>query len=139
MMRRTLLALPFAMRLRADAAREVWDLLGAAASALSEGNAAGFMDCFDPKMPGYEDLRADVAALVLEAEPRSSIELVTNRGDGQTRALEADWLLAIVQRQGSIGSTRREERVKVRAAKVGKRWRIVAFEPAGFFAPPNPR
>jgi murein L,D-transpeptidase YcbB/YkuD len=139
MMRRTLLALPFAMRLRADAAREVWDLLAAAASALSEGNAAAFMDCFDPKMPGYESLRADVAALVLEAEPRSSIEMVTNRGDGQTRALEADWLLDIVQRQGSMGSTRREERVKVRAAKAGKRWRIVAFEPAGFFAPPNPQ
>ena len=49
MTRRTLLALPFAMRLRADAARDVWDLLGDAASALSEGDTAVFLDCSIPR------------------------------------------------------------------------------------------
>src|ERR1035438_6581706 len=102
MTRRTLLALPLAMRLRADSARDVWDLLGEAAHELGEGNATAFMDCFDPKMPGYEELRADVAALVVEAAPRSpregvssSIELVTDQGDDQTRSLEVDWILDI--------------------------------------------
>jgi hypothetical protein len=151
MTRRTLLALPFAMRLRADAARDVWDLLGDAASALSEGDATGFLDCFDPKMPGYERLSEDVTALVRESPPPSrgaatqrggiscSIELVSDQGDDQTRALEVDWILDIRQVQGSIGATRRQERVKIRAAKTGKKWRIVAFEPAGFFAPPDSR
>jgi hypothetical protein len=150
MTRRTLLALPFAMRLRADAARDVWDLLGDAASALSEGDTAVFLDCFDPKMPGYERLSEDVTALIGEATPSPSsasqrggvscsIELVSDQGDDQTRALEVDWILDIREVQGSIGSTRREEHVKIRAAKTGKKWRIVAFEPAGFFAPPDSR
>jgi hypothetical protein len=148
MTRRTLLALPFAMRLRADSARDVWDLVSEAAHQLSEGNAAAFLDCFDPKMPGYEELRADVTALVGEAPPPtgattqrggiySSVELVSDQGDDQSRSLEVDWILDIRQLEGSVGVTRREERVKVRAAKTGKKWRIAAFEPAGFFAPPD--
>ena len=151
MTRRTLLALPFAMRLRADSARDVWDLVAEAAHELSEGNDEAFMGCFDPKMPGYERLRADVAALIREAPPPdsqaasqrgglySSVELVSDQGDDQTRSLEVDWLLDIRQMEGSIGSIRRQERVKVRAAKTGKKWRIVAFEPETLFAPPDSR
>jgi hypothetical protein len=151
MTRRTLLALPFAMRLKADSASDVWDLLAEAAHQLSEGDAPAFMNCFDPKMPGYEELRTDVEALVREAPPPaqsaatqrggiySSIDLVSDQGDDQTRSLELDWILDIRRKEGSIGATRRQERVKVRAAKTGKKWRIVAFEPAGFFAPPDSR
>ena|ERR1035438_2634056 len=101
-------------------------------------------------MPGYERLSEDVTALIGEATPSPSsasqrggvscsIELVSDQGDDQTRALEVDWILDIREVQGSIGSTRREEHVKIRAAKTGKKWRIVAFEPAGFFAPPDSR
>jgi hypothetical protein len=151
MTRRTLLALPFALRLRADSARDVWDLLGEAAHQLAEGNAAAFMDCFDPKMAGYEELRVDVTALIEEAASpgpsnatqrggiASSIEAVSDQGDDQTRSLEVDWILDIRQADGAMGAARRRERVKVRAARTGKKWRIVAFEPAGFFAPPDAR
>jgi hypothetical protein len=151
MTRRTLLALPFAMRLRADSARDVWDVLGEAAHELSQGNATAFMDCFDPKMPGYEQLRADVAALIREAPPPSSraaterggiyssLDLVSDQGDDRARDLELDWTLDIRQAEGSMGATRRRQNVKIRAAKTGKKWRIVAFEPAGFFAPPESR
>jgi len=107
-----------------------------------------FLDCFDPKMPGYEQLREDVTALVGEAPPPtgattqrsgiySSVELVSDQGDDQSRSLELDWILDVRQLEGSVGVTRREERVKIRIAKSGKKWRIVAFEPAGFFAPPE--
>jgi hypothetical protein len=149
MTRRTLLAIPFAMRLRADAKSDVWDLLSEAAHELNEGDDAAFMDCFDKKMPGYEELRADVQALVREAPPPSgkdwnqrggiysSIELVADQGDDQARSLEVDWILDIRQTNGALGATRRQQRVKLRTAKTGKKWRIVAFEPARFFAPPD--
>jgi hypothetical protein len=149
MNRRMLLALPFAMALRADSARDVWDLLGDAATALSDGDLAGFLDCFDPKMPGYEELRVDASALVAESPPPSpraatqrggvscSIELVSDQGDDQARSLELNWILDIRQTEGSIGASRREQKVKVQVAKVKKKWRIVAFDPPGFFAPPD--
>ena len=144
MTRRTLLALPFAMALRADSARDVWDLIGDAASALSNGNASGFLEAFDPKMPGYEGLRADVAALVAETPARTeregifcSIGPVSDKGDDHERELELDWILDIRQRQAAIGATRRQQNVKIRVEKQGKKWRIVSFDPAGFFAPPD--
>ena len=148
MTRRTLLALPFAMALRADSARDVWDLLGDAASALSDGNASGFLEAFDPKMAGYQKLRADVEALVQETEPDPrglggregifcSIGPVSDKGDDHERELELDWILDIRQRQGAVGATRRQQNVKIRVEKQGKKWRIVSFDPAGFFAPPD--
>jgi hypothetical protein len=147
MTRRTLLALPFAMALRADSARDVWDLLGDAASALSNGNAPGFLEGFDPKMPGYEKLRVDIEALVHEVEPDPrrlggregifcSIGPVSDKGDDHERELELDWILDIRQ-QGASGTTRRQQNVKIRVEKQGKKWRIVAFDPPGFFAPPD--
>jgi len=146
MTRRTLLALPFALPLLADSARDVWDLLADAASALSAGNAPAFLDAFDPKMPGYEELRTDAVGLIAEAPAQTgregiscSIELVSDQGDDQARALELNWILDIRQRQSAIGSVRRQQHVKVRVAKKGKKWRIVAFDPPGFFAPPDSR
>ncbi len=149
MTRRTLLALPFALTLHADSAREVWDLLGDAATALSNGDAPGFMEAFDPKMPGYDKLRADVEALVQESEPNPqglesgregifcSIGPVSEKGDDHARELELDWILDIRQRQRAMGATRRRQNVKIRVEKQGKQWRIVSFDPAGFFAPPD--
>lgn len=142
MTRRMLLALPFALTLRADAAKEAWDLLSDAASALGEGDAPGFLSYFDPGMPGYEKLRVDATALAREWEPRSTIDLVANEGDERTREIQADWQLAFVTLQDPtasqrIASTRREERVEIRVVKTGKRWRIESFKPEGFFAPPG--
>ncbi len=136
MTRRALLLLPIALAARAaDAARDVWDLLSAAASALTADDLAGFLDCFDPKMPGFDRLRADATALLREAETQSSIELVSNRGDDRARALEVDWELTAVERQSSMPAMRWRAVLKIRMEKQGKRWRIAGLEPSGFFAP----
>jgi hypothetical protein len=147
MTRRTLLALPLALRLRADAASDVWSLIGDAADALSQGSLTGFLDCFDPKMPGYEELRANVTALIAEGpDPNRrtdregifcSIDLVSEDGDDKSRALELDWILDIRAQTSGVGSTRRQQRVKARVEKQGKKWRIVALDPIAFFAPPD--
>ena len=135
MTRRALLLVPFAARLQADSAQEVWDLLASMASALSAGNAIEFMNAFDPAMPGYEALRADVTALVSEADVQSSIELVEEEGDDRSRAVELDWLVRIVDRQDDAVAERRQERVKCRVEKSGKKWSIAGLEPLRFFAP----
>ena len=137
MTRRVLLLVPFAARLRADSAQEVWDLLTSMASALSEGDASAFLKAFDAAMPGYEALRADVTALLREAEVQSSIELVEEAGDDSSRTVELDWLVHIVNRQDGAVAERRRERGKCRGEKSGKKWRIASLEPLQFFAPPR--
>jgi len=138
MLRRLLLFLAMAACLAADASDEVWDLLSQAASALSERNPQAFLAAFDPAMPGYEKLRTEVSALVSAAEVQSSIDLESDEGDAANRAVELDWLLRIRPEQEATSSIRRQQRVKCRFRKTGKKWRIVAFEPLEFFAPPSP-
>ena len=137
MTRRALLLLPLASRLRADSAQQVWDLFASMASALSEANAIAFMNAFDPAMPGYEALRASVTALLNEAQVQSAIDLVEEEGDDSSRTVELDWLLHIVDQQDSAVAERRQERVKSRVEKSGKKWRIASLEPLQFFAPPR--
>lgn len=136
-LRRLLLFLPIAACLAADASDEVWDLLSHVASGLSERNPQAFLAAFDPAMPGYQKLRTDVAALLSAAEVRSSIDLESDEGDDANRAVELDWLLSIRPEQEATSSIRRQQRVKCRFRKTGEKWRIVAFEPLAFFAPPG--
>jgi hypothetical protein len=128
-----------AFQLRADAGAEVWSLFAALSSALSEDRANQFVEALDSNMPGYEDLRANVTALLREAEVESSLEFLSNEGDEQSRALEVDWILRINAKEGSVGSTRRQEHVKCVVKKTGRRWRVTLLEPAAFFAPLSTR
>jgi hypothetical protein len=137
MTRRALLLVPFAARLRADSAQQVWDLFTSMASALSAGDASAFLNAFDAAMPGYEELRAGVTALLREAEVQSSIELVEEVGDDGSRSVEVDWMVHIVDRQDGAVAERRRERLKCRVEKSGKKWRIASLEPLAFFAPPR--
>lgn len=121
----------------ADPAQEVWDLLTQVASGLSERNPQAVLAAFDPAMAGYEQLRDRVSALLRNAEVQSAIELEADEGDGESRSVELDWLLNIRPEQSATASTRRQQRVKCRLRKTGKKWRIVAFEPLEFFAPPD--
>src|SRR5450432_990697 len=121
----------------ADPAQEVWDLLTQVASALSERNPETFLAAFDPAMPGYQKVRTNVSALLRGAEVQSSIELEADEGGPEERAVELDWLLKIRPEQDATASTRRQQRVKCRLRKSGKKWRIVSFEPLEFLAPPD--
>ena len=137
MTRRAMLLVPFAARLRADSAQQVWDLFTSMAAALSAGDASAFLSAFDAAMPGYEALRAGVTALLREAEVQSSIELVEETGDDGSRAVELDWLVHIVDRQDGAVAERRRQRVKCRVEKSGRKWRIASLEPLEFFAAPR--
>ncbi|HWB83118.1 MAG TPA: hypothetical protein VG675_03180 [Bryobacteraceae bacterium] len=138
MTRRLLLFAPIASLLRADTAQDVWDLFTSLASALSEGNSVAFLKGFSTGMPGYEQLRADVNALLRQATVQSSIQFVKNDGDDQARVVEVDWFLQLVRQQDAAGLERRERHVTCHLKKSGKRWQIVALDPLSFFAPPKP-
>jgi hypothetical protein len=130
-----LLFIPFAACRGADPAQEVWELLTQVASALSERNPAAFLEAFDPAMPGSEKLRENVTALLRNADVQSAIELESDEGNGQNRTVELTWLLRIRPEPEATASTKREQKVKCRVEKAGRKWRIVSFEPLALFAP----
>ena len=136
MTRRLLLLLPFAACLRADSGKEVEELITSAVSGLSAGKAELFLEVFDSSMPDFGKLRTAIEGLTRQAELSCSLEVLSNEGDDAARTLSLDWILHIVHKDGSPGSTRRQKTVKCEFRKSGKKWRIVSFDPVDLFAPP---
>lgn len=123
--------------LHADSAQEIHDLFENAALALSDRKADLFEAAFDPSLPGYTKLRANVAALLKASDAQSNIEWEKNEGDDQTRTVQLNWLLEIGERGGAGAVTRRRAQVQCQLKKKAGAWRIVSFTPADFFAPPQ--
>jgi hypothetical protein len=136
--RRTVLLACFVSCARAaDPAADVWELIAGIAAALGHSDAGGFLNACDPAMPGFASLRADVTALTDQVDVESAIDPVRNEGDDRARAIEVDWLLRLIDRTGLGRVTSRRATVKCRVEKRGRKWRLVSFEPSGFFAPPS--
>jgi hypothetical protein len=110
-----------------DAPKDVLNFFRNAAEALANKDADGFLDLFDPKMPGYGQLSSDVRSLLDRSEVSSSIEFVSDQGDARKRSLQLDWLLQIDQ------DPPRRRIVKCAIEKRGTKWKIVSFDPVGFF------
>jgi hypothetical protein len=117
----------------------VWDLLSGSLGSLGEGNSANFLAAFDRAMPGYGQLRDNVAGLLDQGDVGSSVELASSQGDSLRRTLELDWALSVAQRDTGIAMFQRRGRVKCQVELQGGKWRIVAFEPLDFLAPERPR
>jgi len=137
MRRRVFLLASSASALRADPRREIYDFFGALANSLAEGNAVQFLHAFDPRMPGYQELAANVTALVLQAEIHSAIEIVDDAGDAGERKVRLDWLLQLTGKQSSANAIRRQQMVNCRVVKTKRNWRVVSVNPIAFFAPPK--
>jgi len=116
----------------------VWDLISGSLGALAEASPATFLAAFDKEMPGYDRLRSNVMALLMQGNVESFVELVESRGDDRRRTLELDWTLSSAQPQTGIENFRRRQRVTCQVERQGARWRIVALEPIGFLAPEKP-
>jgi hypothetical protein len=136
MTRRLLILLPLAACLRADAEKDARDLIASAAGALSAGKVELFLDAFDPAMPGFGKLRDSVTGLISQADVSCNIEVLSNEGDDTARSLTLDWILTIEHNDNNPGSTRRQKTVKCQLKKIGKKWRIVSFDPLELFASP---
>jgi hypothetical protein len=111
--------------------RDVQNFLHDAAEDLSNKDSRGFLDHFDPKMPGYEMLHYEVEGLVARDSVVSTIEIVTDKAadDNRQRTMELDWILIV----DSDPSQRKV--VKITIERQGKKWKIVALDPVEFFKP----
>jgi len=125
----------FAAGLRADAESEVNNVVASLTAALTEVDVPEFMDAFDKNMPGYEQLKIGIAALVNQAEVSSSVETIKNEGNDAKRAVDLDWYLEVrsLVQDGPI--VHRRELVHCELEKNKKRWKIVSIAPLDFFAP----
>ena len=137
MTRRALVIASLAAIGRADSADEVWDLIGAMASALSEANASEFMHPFDSSMPGYQHVHDAVTAITRDYTIEVAVDQVSNDGNDSARTLETDWRLGFALGGDAASLVRRSERVKFKLEKKGKRWRIVSLDPVSAFDPPK--
>lgn len=109
--------------------KDVLDLFRTAAEALADKDPTNFLDKFDRKMPGFDTLHDEVFALLDHSEVSSELEIVSDEGDGQKRALQLDWVLQVDEDQP------RRQIVKCRIERQGKKWKIVSIEPVDFFRP----
>ena len=129
MRRRIFLVAPlFVVPSVADIRQDLNDLFGSMAAALSDGNAALFLRAIDPSLADYERFAENVRALAAQGKLSSSIEITSQEGSGESQSAELEWVL-------DMGGVRRQAIVKCRLERKRKQWRIVAIEPASFFAP----
>ena len=99
------------------------------AAALAEDNPEAFMKPIDPKMPGYEELKANIKAILQQAEVTSSISPLSED--------EFDWYLELKRRGNDLQIERRRQIIRVKMEPDGKKWKVVGLEPQSFFAPPQ--
>ena len=134
--RAVLIVLACSALARADALSEIVDLVAGMAAGLANDRPDEFMNGFDRDMPDYGKIRANVTALVAEAEVTSSVQPVKDEGDASRHSIDLDWLLQIKSRAADAGPlVRRQQVVHCELVKEKKRWRIVSLTPVDFFAP----
>ena len=102
------------------------EVLGQFTAALSEGNAEGAIGLTDSMGTFARQLR-DLLASNEVGSAIDPIEWI----DKQTLVL--DWLLEIRSADPVGAVKRKREKIICRFVKKGKRWKIAALEPVGFF------
>jgi hypothetical protein len=133
MTRRTLLWVPLAACLRADAQdtqEQMKLLMDSAAGALSAHDEKQFLAAFNPAMKGYRELAANIHALLRDAEVQASIEISSS---------QMDWTLDIVAHDSSAGETKRQVKATYTTEKNGGKLRIASFAPVSLFGAPHGR
>jgi hypothetical protein len=121
--------LAFAVTALAQSPSGILDLFRSCTQALAEKQPDLFLDCFDPEMAGYPELRRNVMALLARGAVASTIEIAVESGDESTRMIQVDWLL-----RAGLQPPRRAL-LKLTVERRGRRWRITQLDPVSFFAP----
>ena len=130
-----LLACIALMQVRADSSSDVISLVGSMAAALTAVNVSEFMDAFDKNMPGYDELKIQVTALVNQADVTSSVEPIQEGGDDTNRTIDLDWFLQVRSLIENGPIVQRRQVVHCELRKEKKKWKIVSLKPLDFFAP----
>jgi hypothetical protein len=111
----------------------LFDLLERVSSALSEGDLATFLSCFDPSTPHYEQIAADAKGLMEQNNVSSTIEVISET-DG---AAEVDWTLTMKARAVAAVTSERRKNVKLTWKPHRRSARFTSIDPPGWFAPPT--
>ncbi len=121
--------------LLADTSEPVLSVLTGMASSLSEGNPAGFLKYLDRGIGRYADIESNVNALTAQCEIVCSIEVLTEKLDGDRDALELDWFLQLRSKAEDGPLERRRELVKTDLRKIGKHWKVATLDPISVLRP----
>jgi hypothetical protein len=116
--------------LRADDRTDALDAIAPIASALSEGDAGMALGRLPDDAPNSAELRANLSALIAQAEVTSSVEVL----DASEGKAELDWYMEIRSRETRSILERRRGKVSIRF----RRRKLSAIEPASMFAPAAP-
>src|SRR5579872_7029113 len=118
----------------ADSSADVLNVFSAAAEALTNDDSAAFLDHFDRNMPDYAALRTNIEGLLAAYEVGSTIEVVSDEGTDDKRAVSLDWLLVTSEKNAVNGTQQTRRRiVKCTLERRSKQWRIIALTPVDFF------
>ncbi len=135
---RSLCAILFcASALLADTHDDIVDHFAAMAAALADNNSAGFMARIDKSMPGYDQLKTQIEAMLGLASVASDIDPQQDTGDDRHRSVDLDWFLSMSSKVPAGATVQRRQVVHCDLRKEGKHWKIVALAPLEFFAAPE--
>ena len=126
-----------AAALMADAHDDIVDHFAAMAAALSDDNGAGFMAGIDKSMPGYDQLKTQINAMVDLSLVASDIDPQKDTGDDWQRSVDLDWYLVMRSRLPDGPIVRRRQVIHCDLRKEGKHWKITALAPLEFFDAPE--
>ncbi len=115
--------------------QEVRDLIRTLAEAVQNKDAQAFLDHVDGATPDREMLHYYLEGLAARDNVISTIEIVSDKGDLQMRALALDWTLNI------DSEPLRRALINVTIEKQGKnakkqKWTLTSIAPIDFFKPP---
>ena len=130
--RRTFLG-AFVLAIHAETRDDLRDVLARMATSLSSGNFSAFFKPIDPAMPGYAELRQQIAGLTAYAELSSSVEIQSAAGDEKKQTAKVDWYLQLKSRDEQAVSAQRRETLRFDFEKRGKQWIVTRIEPVSIF------
>jgi hypothetical protein len=114
------------------------DLLEHVAGALSEGDAAKFLEYVDKSAPGYGDIAANVDALTAQQDIAASLDVLSEAGDANKTEALVDWFMQFTTKDALEHVTRRRMRVRIVTAKVKGKWKVMEIDPRSILDPVVP-
>lgn len=123
------------------------DAIAQLASALSQNDSVSALAVFDPKMPNYRTIEANISALVSQADILCAIDVLEDKDendgknvtpDGKTGLeMKVDWYIQLKSQVPSGPLERRRENVTLQMKIIGGKWKITGLSSLTILAPLN--
>jgi hypothetical protein len=88
-------------------------------------------------MQGYDLLRRYFHALAEAFDTSSSVDVAEFEESADKAEIRLRWLLRVTRPGTAMRLTDREQQVKAKLERRGKKWRVTALDPVEFFRPPE--